>query len=1185
MILTPPTVESMLRVVRTKVRLIELGRIFSVTVPAAATVEGQVAALAGVPLLGFRDLIAVLTREELRSACRAHGLDGTERSRAVLVQRLLDAHGAVCGPPPAAYFTGSSGHRDGPGVGDVVGVRHRQYLVEAVVAPPEVGHATRVALVCLDDDNQGRRLEVLWELELGAKILDHQTHLPPNVDRLDPPRHFAAYLHALKWNSVTATDARLFQAPFRAGIKILNHQLTPLKKALELPRANLFIADDVGLGKTIEAGLVAQELILRQRVDFVVIVCPAAVALQWRDEMRKRFGLQFEVYSRAFVDRRRQERGFGVNPWTTHNRFIISYQTLRRSEHLEPLRQRTGDRVRKSLLILDEAHTVAPASASKYAVDSTTTELARRLAPCFENRLFLSATPHNGHSNSFSALLEILDPQRFTRGVPVRAAARDAVLVRRLKRDLRELGIGGYPDRHSVQVDLVHADGQWSGRYGGEAGQYDLGSATDVELVLADLLRSYRDLVCPIKGLGRLVFVNLQKRLLSSVDAFWRTLQVHAEKVGHRAAMDLRDAKTVDFATDDDGDEYGASDDEEEAALAQDVADASRALETPAGRARDLLDQMLGLAGQHGSAPEARMLALLDWVRRGQCRGARAGGGDRLPAADRRWTDRRVIIFTEYGDTKRKLVRFLRAAVEATDDADLRIMEFHGGMSDVQREEVQTAFNAPPDRHPVRILVCTDAAREGVNLQGHCAHLFHYDVPWNPARMEQRNGRIDRTLQASPDVWCYYFHFPQRAEDAVLATVVKKVERIRSELGSLGDVVMGRIDATLARDGITVDTGRAVDAADDLGSRTAVAEGELEATRTLNRIRAELDDAGRILDTSRRVADFDPRLLRDALDVGFELSGATGLARSASDGDRDDVPYTLPALPPTWDATLDSVRSARGRDESLGEWRDRPVLPVVFHAPEQMTSDVAHLHLQHPLVQRVMSRFLAQGTSAHDLTRVTVVVTNHEASVRVLGFGRLSLFGAGASRLHDQLVAVAAPWFESGGPKHLKPFADERADRRALERLEDALRDAPTLDRVSARVQQRLREAAPGDFATLWEAIRVEADALAQDARRKLDARGHADAELLRELLNDQRRGIEVRRDEMATAQWLRDLGVLPADQRRQLDADQAAMQGRLAAITAELASEPAEIEDLYRVALVRLEPVGLIYLWPESRT
>jgi superfamily II DNA/RNA helicase len=106
-----------------------------------------------------------------------------------------------------------------------------------------------------------------------------------------------------------------------------------------------------------------------------------------------------------------------------------------------------------------------------------------------------------------------------------------------------------------------------------------------------------------------------------------------------------------------------------------------------------------------------------------------------------------VIVFTEYGDTQRYLQRMLAAAIEGTGDAERRILKFQGGMTDEARDEVQRAFNVSPDEHPVRILLATDAAREGVNLQGHCADLFHFDIPWNPARMEQRNGRIDRALQ------------------------------------------------------------------------------------------------------------------------------------------------------------------------------------------------------------------------------------------------------------------------------------------------------------------------------------------------------------------------------------------------------------------------------------------------------
>src|SRR5688572_23720836 len=401
-----------------------------------------------------------------------------------------------------------------PRPGDIAQVRHRQYLVDEVFAPSNVREEhTLVRLTCLDDDAQGRPLSVLWERELGAKVIRPAHSGLGTPATLDEPRRFAAYLHALKWSSVTATDARLFQAPFRAGIHLLDHQLSPLKKALELPRVILFIADDVGLGKTIEAGLVMQELMLRQRVERVLIVCPASVTLQWRDEMEKRFGLHFEIFTRDFVSRRRQERGFQVPVWGTHSRFIVSYQTLRRSEYFEPLKTLLEEKGRhKSMLVLDEAHVVAPASASRYAVDTETTSRIRTLADHFEHRLFLSATPHNGHSNSFSALLEMLDPQRFTRGVPIEAGSKvlSAVMVRRLKRDLKTLGKSDFPDRQVVRQVIEGSE--------------------HPEVQLSHLLAEYTTLMKPEKGRGRLVFINLQKRLLSSIEAFHRTLGAHAER-------------------------------------------------------------------------------------------------------------------------------------------------------------------------------------------------------------------------------------------------------------------------------------------------------------------------------------------------------------------------------------------------------------------------------------------------------------------------------------------------------------------------------------------------------------------------------------------------------------------------------------------------------------------------------
>lgn len=225
-----------------------------------------------------------------------------------------------------------------PKPGEIVRVRSRRYLVEGVDPAPKPEDQTLVHLSCLEDDAEGEELSVLWEKELDAERMSGENWSKLTSGQFDDPRDFAAYYHTLRWNTVTATDPTLFQAPYRAGIKIDAYQLEPLRKALLLPRVNLFIADDVGLGKTIEAGLIVRELLMRQRVRRIVVAAPPSVVLQWKDELDQRFGLTFVVFDRDYVRRMRQERGFGVNPWTTHSRFIVSHHLLRDEDYASPLR-------------------------------------------------------------------------------------------------------------------------------------------------------------------------------------------------------------------------------------------------------------------------------------------------------------------------------------------------------------------------------------------------------------------------------------------------------------------------------------------------------------------------------------------------------------------------------------------------------------------------------------------------------------------------------------------------------------------------------------------------------------------------------------------------------------------------------------------------------------------------------
>lgn len=244
-----------------------------------------------------------------------------------------------------------------PAPGDILQVRTRHYVTEAVTPAK---HGTVVSLSCLDDDAQGSSLEVVWEMEQDGRIVTDDAWSKIGKKGFDPRERFASFFNTLRWHCVTATNPRIFQSPFRAGIRLDAYQLEPLAKALLLPKVNLFIADDVGLGKTIEAGLIATELLLRRRIQNIVVSCPPAMLGQWKDELETRFGLTFEILDRAYLETIRRQYGYGINPWKTFPRFLVSQRLLIDELYTAPLREWLGTLKPGSLFILDEAHHAAP---------------------------------------------------------------------------------------------------------------------------------------------------------------------------------------------------------------------------------------------------------------------------------------------------------------------------------------------------------------------------------------------------------------------------------------------------------------------------------------------------------------------------------------------------------------------------------------------------------------------------------------------------------------------------------------------------------------------------------------------------------------------------------------------------------------------------------------------------------
>ncbi|HWE99125.1 MAG TPA: DISARM system SNF2-like helicase DrmD [Caulobacteraceae bacterium] len=1072
-----------------------------------------------------------------------------------------------------------------PSAGDFVQVRQRHWLVEGVdLADREAGCPPRVSLACIDDDAQGEPLQVHWDAELNPEILPPDDWASIGADGTDDARTFAAYLRTARWSAATSVDPTLFQAPYRAGIRVAPYQLEPLRKALQLPRVNLLIADDVGLGKTIEAGLIVRELLLRRRIDYLVVASPPSMTVQWREEMESKFGLTLRPVDRESVTALRRQRGYVVNPWTTDSRFVISHKLLIDETYASGLRDALGAFRPRSLLILDEAHHAAPSSSARYAIDSQFTKAVREIAPLFEHRLFLTATPHNGHENSFAALMEMLDPQRFTRGVAIENGERDLrpVMVRRLKEDLRKLR-EPFPERRvePIVLDDVAADAP--------------------ELVLAERLAAYQDRrERRIGGMrpreaaqARLVFAGLQTRLLSSINAFAKTLKRHRDSLA-RALDGSQAAAAVAVAVNALAVRGFAADEaaESEQGVLEDILDAeagaldwltqasAREAESDAIRSELAdVDDMLRIAEAARYAPDARLRWLIAWI--GET--MRPGGA---------WNGRRLLLFTEWEDTRVWVEAQLRHSFD--DDAKVRIGVISGPTGSDEREGLKRAFNADPEVEPLRILICTDAAREGINLQQRCDTLIHIDLPWNPSRLEQRNGRIDRMLQASPVIWCRYFYYPARPEDRVLQALVRKTEVIRRQLGSAGKVLADGLAETMEHRGIVRSdverlSGEIRDATDDLRQQRARQQLDGDQARREAALAREMDELRRLEERARRTVGVEAEDLRRVVEAAVTLARRTAGADDyfvLPPGESTE-PLTVPAyaLSPddpafagnaAWMEAFDALRTRPpDRGEPLASWRSKaPIRSITFQPPITVDgrdeTGVVQVHLEHRLVRRLLSRFQAIGFQ-HELARACVIESAGRQP-RVVLLARLSLFGPSAARLHEEIVPVTAIWTEPAGRSGpLAPLGD-RGEETTLDQLETALGEVSTPDQ---RIVERLLENLPADVDDLKDALVERAEAIADQRTAELGELGAREAEALRRLLTDQLQRIDRRLDVSQQA-----FDFSEAERRQKRD-DESHMTRRRLALREELMSAPDAVAGGYAVQARRIEPLGVVYLWP----
>jgi superfamily II DNA or RNA helicase len=566
-------------------------------------------------------------------------------------------------------------------------------------------------------------------------------------------------------------------------IEALPHQITAVYGEM-LPRQPLrfLLADDPGAGKTIMAGLLIKELMIRGDVERCLIVAPGSLVEQWQDELAEKFGLAFEAVSRDQI-----EASLSGNPFTDRNRLVLRLDMAARSDELQAKLEAAPE---WDLVICDEAHRMSASYFGGEVKETRRHRLGKLLGTRTRNLLLMSATPHNGKEADFQLFMGLLDADRFEgrfrEGVH-KADVSD--LMRRLTKEelYRFDGTPLFPERcaYTAAYELSPAEA-------------DLYQAVTT-YVREEMNRVDRSGDGKRQNNVGFALQILQRRLASSPAAIHRSLERRRRRLEGRLQEErLRPAGasllTAQIAAPDEDDLDDASPDEVEAAeeaLADQATAAATLAELEAEIAilRDLEARALRLKLSGEDAKWRQLDAILDEpIMRDEATGLR----------------RKVLIFTEPKDT----LEYLQAKIAARVGEPASVVVIHGGIPREARRAAIAAFNSDP---LVRVMIANDAAGEGVNLQRGAHLMVNYDLPWNPNRIEQRFGRIHRIGQTEV---CHLWNLcaANTREGEVYRRLLEKLEEARTALGGKVYDVLGELFEGQALRDLLVDAIRYGDA-------------------------------------------------------------------------------------------------------------------------------------------------------------------------------------------------------------------------------------------------------------------------------------------------------------------------------------------------------------------------------------
>jgi SNF2 family DNA or RNA helicase len=546
-------------------------------------------------------------------------------------------------------------------------------------------------------------------------------------------------------------------------IEPLPHQITAVyDEMLTRQPLRFLLADDPGAGKTIMAGLLVRELVVRGDVRRCLICAPGSLTEQWQDELWTKFQLDFTIMSREMVETARSG-----NPFAENDLIIVRLDQLSRSEELQARLQQTD----WDLVVCDEAHKM---SASFFGGDLKETKryrLGKLLGELTRHLLLMTATPHNGKEEDFQLFLALLDADRFegrfrdgVHQVDVSDLMRRMVKEKLLKFDGKPL----FPERKAYTVN------------------YTLSPEEDVlyedvtEYVRQEFNRAEQLENDGRKGTVGFALTILQRRLASSPEAIYQSLKRRRERLEKRLKEAQRtrervlqtEGPTYDDDYWDDFEDAPDSEVEELEAELIDNATAARTVEELEAEIiilRDLEAQALRVRRSGHDRKWNELLKLLQ---------------DTPEMQNSQQGQRKLVIFTEHRDTLNYLLDRLSTLIGRPE----AIVTIHGGIRREDRRDVEDRFRNDPD---VLILLATDAAGEGINLQR--AHLMvNYDLPWNPNRLEQRFGRIHRIGQTEV---CHLWNLVagETCEGAVYQRLLKKLEAERHALDGQVFDVLGKL--------------------------------------------------------------------------------------------------------------------------------------------------------------------------------------------------------------------------------------------------------------------------------------------------------------------------------------------------------------------------------------------------------